>query len=194
MSNGLFKLLNTTKSKTKNLLNTRNFTITCTCDNTIVAIFAAQERQKNKFLFHGAYHLTEIQVKDVPDTDSVIKNCFLLLFLDGFGQVRRFKCVKTATPYEKEDWLRHLGAFWKAIKTNVNIKERCYHLSVITTSRSVLNAADTSTIPTARALAPKTTPTLPIATLPIQDARWWCFLAYTPFYHAPYHAPLKTPP
>lgn len=55
------------------------------------------------------YHISKIQVVDVPESGT-LKNCFVMMFLDGFNNPYKFKTFQVASRYEKADWLRHLQA------------------------------------------------------------------------------------
>ena len=55
------------------------------------------------------HHISKIQVIDVPESGS-LKNCFVMMFLDGFNNPYKFKTFQVASRYEKADWLRHLQA------------------------------------------------------------------------------------
>jgi hypothetical protein len=63
--------------------------------------------KKSRLVEGQVHHISKIQVIDIPE-QSQSKNCFVMLFMDGFNNAYEFKTFQVASRYEKADWMRHL--------------------------------------------------------------------------------------
>ena len=68
-------------------------------------IYAAKAPIGKKYVFKGFYYMNQIELVDVPDTDS-LKNAFCLIRQDS---IKKKHVIYTDTPKEKMEWIKAIS-------------------------------------------------------------------------------------